>query len=436
MSRFPCGFLSIMALLGVFVLASFGSTETVSSAINIDTAAVTEAVFPRNEKLPNLLRVPNIVHQIYDYQNPNFFLYLSFICVQRYVKPDQHILWVNDEGRYRKAHWFSWQHRAAENKASWEWSLAELIRKNIITVKFLTFPFHPPGNTSTFAPNKAHRSDFVRLHALNTYGGIYLDTDAFAIQSLTPLRYYNFTMSFDNIVNPDITAPKRLNNGVMSAAPGSEFVRIWTQKYASFNPDSFAYDSSEVPYHLMTQYPDLIHLEMSRVAPMSYAFQTSRIAESLTCGILIPEDGNNANDGKGGSGSDAGRGAIWAPKWKQGQGYTFTDTQPDRYMYQALSQKLVLHLTMTQVRGHCMMRKALAHPDHLANMPSLLGRIFRIALYGKDAFDYSTYYNAEVSVKDTAWKTCRDSLGMHTTPDTSLDLSLPTHRQQYTEHGN
>lgn len=36
-------------------------------------------------------------------------------------------------------------------------------------------------------------------------GGIYLDTDAFAIQSLDCLRdVHSFVMSFDNIVNEDI----------------------------------------------------------------------------------------------------------------------------------------------------------------------------------------------------------------------------------------
>ena len=55
----------------------------------------------RKEDLHHHL-VPSIVHQIYDYQAPSFFLYLSIMCVQRYVQPLRHILWVNDEGRFRK----------------------------------------------------------------------------------------------------------------------------------------------------------------------------------------------------------------------------------------------------------------------------------------------------------------------------------------------
>jgi hypothetical protein len=287
------------------------------------------------------LIVPKIVHQIYDYQSPNFFLYLSLVCVQRYIQPDKHILWVNDEGRYRKGQWQSWQQKAAPN--SWEYNLTQMIQHGKIEVKFLTFPFHPPGNTSTFAPNKAHRSDFVRLEALTTMGGMYLDTDAFAVANMRELRVHNFTMSFDNIVNPDKTAPKRLNNGVMLAAPDSLFLHLWAKKYATFNPESFDHDSSVVPYNLMTQYPDLIHVEMSRIAPMSFAFQTARIAEALTCGLYVPPTPLQ------GSASTERRGAIWAPRY-DGKAYTYAGTEPDNYMYAALERKFVLHLTMSQVR--------------------------------------------------------------------------------------
>ena len=40
-------------------------------------------------------------------------------------------------------------------------------------------------------------------------------------------------------------------------------------------------------------------------------------------------------------------------------------------------------------RGICMLRKNLNSPSDLSKMPSLLGRIFRIAMYGRDDFDYA-----------------------------------------------
>jgi hypothetical protein len=114
------------------------------------------------------LIVPNVVHQIYDYQAPNFFLYLSLVCVQRFIKPSAHYLWVNDEGRYRRPLWEKWQSHAVPN--TWEYNLTSMIKSGIITPKLITFPTHPPGNTSIYVSNKAHRSDFVRMNVLQEYG--------------------------------------------------------------------------------------------------------------------------------------------------------------------------------------------------------------------------------------------------------------------------
>jgi hypothetical protein len=118
--------------------------------------------------------VPNIVHQIYDYQAPNFFLFLSLLCVQRFIKPTRHVLWVNDEGRFRKGHWDSWLNNAGEidKSSTWEGLFSKLLKNGTIEAKFITFPTHPPGNESIFVANKAHRSDFVRMTALTESGGI------------------------------------------------------------------------------------------------------------------------------------------------------------------------------------------------------------------------------------------------------------------------
>jgi hypothetical protein len=95
-----CGLLwscALLRLVGVCscIEASSGALFPTRRSISSNK---TEA---RNEDLHHHL-VPSIVHQIYDYQAPSFFLYLSIMCVQRYVQPLRHILWVNDEGRFRK----------------------------------------------------------------------------------------------------------------------------------------------------------------------------------------------------------------------------------------------------------------------------------------------------------------------------------------------
>jgi hypothetical protein len=68
-----------------------------------------------------------------------------------------------------------------------------------------------------------------------------------------------------------------------------------------------------------------------------------------------------------------------------------------------------------------MMRKTLGSPMDLENLPSLLGRIFRIALYGKDDYNYAQWTDehsgSSVEQKNAAWKRCRDSLGMYYAPE-------------------
>ena len=68
--------------------------------------------------------------------------------------------------------------------------------------------------------NKAHRSDFVRMDVLLRMGGMYLDTDAFPMDSLTELRRFNFSLGFDNIV-ADANAPKVLISTVPSNTSSS-----------------------------------------------------------------------------------------------------------------------------------------------------------------------------------------------------------------------
>lgn len=172
--------------------------------------------------------VPNIVHQIYDYQSPNLFMFMSIMCVQRYMKPDRHIIWVNDEGKYRKMEWKNWQLKAKPK--TWEAQFADLIKLQNIEVKFVTFPATPPGNDSIYVVNRAHKSDFLRMDFLSNMGGIYLDTDVFPLRDLDPLRGFNFALGFDNIVNSDEKAFKKVNNGVLLSSPNSTFLRLWTER--------------------------------------------------------------------------------------------------------------------------------------------------------------------------------------------------------------
>jgi hypothetical protein len=381
---------------------------------------------PTNDEKP----IPNIVHQTYDYQSPNFFLFLSLLCVQKFIKPKLHILWVNDEGRYRKGHWDGWQRNL--KIGTWEYEMHQYIRNKSIEVTFFTFPGHPIGKPELIATNKAHRSDFARMKILTQMGGIYLDTDTFAIQSVTELLQHDFVLAFDNIVDLDPQKPKRLNNGILFSAPNATFLQLWIQEYQHYNPNSFDYDSSVVPLKLAYLYPDLVHIEMFRISPISYGFQTSLFAEAITCGLFLPPTTGSRSKTTGYENIQLHglNGGIWYPNYHhETKQYSFLNTTIDTYLFQQLSKKLILHLTMSQVRGLCMLRKQLGNPNDLQHLPSFLGHIFRIAYYGIDHYDYtnSTLLSSSEE-KLQMWQKCRNLLGMYNVPDKD-DKS----RQQYTK---
>ena len=72
--------------------------------------------------------VPNIVHHTYDYQRPNYFLYMSILCAQHFQKPNRHYLWINAEGHHREQ-WEGWLAEASRKKAQpWEREFANLIK--------------------------------------------------------------------------------------------------------------------------------------------------------------------------------------------------------------------------------------------------------------------------------------------------------------------
>lgn len=282
--------------------------------------------------------IPDIVHQIYDYNSPNFFLYLSLQCVQTYMRPAQHIVWINSEGRQRKQQWHNWldKHSSISTQYTWEANFTSLFNSGKVEARFIVFPSTPPGNDSVYVSNKAHRSDFMRMQLLQSFGGVYLDTDAFVTSyDIHLLREHEFVLGFDNIVFPkEDRVPHKLNNGVILSMPNASFLELWRNRYRSFDPSQWDMHSSIVPYELAMAYPDLIHIETHRISPFSFGFQTAKAAIALVCGIMDPLNGT-----------------IWSPRYdKSTKSYTYEDTTPDPYIYRSLSKKVVLHLTMSQVR--------------------------------------------------------------------------------------
>lgn len=77
----------------------------------------------------------------------------------------------------------------------------------------------------------AHRSDYIRLRALNEYGGIYMDIDTLTIN---PIPSSILESSSFVIARQDTPRGYGLCNAVMASTKNSSFSRIWLDNYRSF----------------------------------------------------------------------------------------------------------------------------------------------------------------------------------------------------------
>ena len=66
-------------------------------------------------------------------------------------------------------------------------------------------------------------TDYVRLHALNLYGGIYMDTDVEILKSLDPFLHEKGFAGFERIDG--------IQTGLMAAEKGHPFIRELKQEY-------------------------------------------------------------------------------------------------------------------------------------------------------------------------------------------------------------
>lgn len=102
-----------------------------------------------------------------------------------------------------------------------------------------------PSRTHIFGQrlsSAAHRSDLMRLDLLEEYGGLYLDHDSFVLRPLDGVRCTNALPVLAGLETFGPTQ-KKLNNGVLLAAPNSSFLAAWRRDYADYQPSKWDYNS-------------------------------------------------------------------------------------------------------------------------------------------------------------------------------------------------
>jgi hypothetical protein len=209
------------------------------------------------------MRVPNIIHFIFglneDFGNKEFSLvhYLAIRSAYELNQPDKIYFHFRYEPR---SIWF------------------EMVRP-FIHMNKVDPPKEILGNKLY---HFAHQADIIRLEALLTHGGVYLDIDTISVKSLVPLRNYSFAIgkqyaysssplrrrikkSVTNLNLQYLKKPVRgLCNAVILSEPGSLFAAKWYDSYKTFRSggvDEYWDEHSVImPLKLAKEFPRTIQI--------------------------------------------------------------------------------------------------------------------------------------------------------------------------------
>jgi len=139
----------------------------------------------------------------------------------------------------------------------------------------VTLVVHEPHQTLRTSDGRVHKlrlphqTDVLRLKILHQEGGIYLDTDVYALQSFSPL----LKSPKDLLMGHEGGNRSGIGNAVIVARPGSEFISRWLTAYdESFDnrPQMWNHHSVKVPAELAVQYPE----DICKLSPSTFFWPT------------------------------------------------------------------------------------------------------------------------------------------------------------------
>ncbi|KAK4187198.1 hypothetical protein QBC35DRAFT_452513 [Podospora australis] len=204
--------------------------------------------------------IPNVVHFIFGLRNPHNnpsagqFDFLSYLAIRSAVvslKPTAiklHYTYLSDPP--------SPDPLADPLTNPWIKRLA----------KDITLVHHPPSTSSN---HYAHLSDTLRLEALLSDGGIYLDMDAFALRPFTHIL--STPSPHDIVLGAEGGNRWGLCNAIMAARPNSTFVERWLDSYSQADLSrEWNYHSVLLPKEMADQHPD----EVCALAPDAFFWPT------------------------------------------------------------------------------------------------------------------------------------------------------------------
>ena len=132
----------------------------------------------------------------------------------------------------------------------------------MLYISFQVVKREPPKKVLKTIYHDTDYSDFDKVKILIEQGGIYLDLDVMVIKSFDDLRRYPCTLGFE--------LEHRVCSGVIVCTKEHPFLYLWLNSYYEDFRKFWAHNSGTVSSRLVHRYPDIIHIEETKLHVPNY----------------------------------------------------------------------------------------------------------------------------------------------------------------------
>ncbi|KAL1465810.1 hypothetical protein WDU94_005350 [Cyamophila willieti] len=182
--------------------------------------------------------VPDIVHLIKF--NQEEFNFIEMICIASILinhKPQSVRIHTNNLFGFKGKYWDVIQ---------------RLPNFDRVQLVYLMKPTSIYGFSLEHGYGAWHSSDIARLRLIQTYGGIYFDSDVFVVQSMHPYRRFEFGLEWNYHMN--------LGTQIEFGHKDARVIPLWLETYKQYNSSLWYYNAGELPTTaILEPMPELIH---------------------------------------------------------------------------------------------------------------------------------------------------------------------------------
>ena len=232
-----------------FTLAfSFFSSSPLPADPDVSSSVLlSESLHP----LVPLSRIPKVVHFVYGFREPPHLSFDldDFVAVKSALDvlgAEKVLIWLLNTPQ---SEWWEAMLAMGRKRAQ----ALHLTVDSVIELKPIRDVVEVFGRR---VESSAHKADVVRMEALLTYGGIYMDIDVVALKPMDDLINAGWPCILGQERTADGTHPHGLGNAYMLIAKGSPFLYEWYTGYRKFDWHQWASLSVHLPIRLSRALPE------------------------------------------------------------------------------------------------------------------------------------------------------------------------------------